>query len=253
MCLCLFALNEHDEYPFILLANRDEFRNRPSAKADFWNDHSNVLGGRDLKEMGTWLGVTQEGRIAFLTNHRNMDSVKKEAPTRGKLVSEYLTSNESPDNYVNSIENPKAYNGFNLMVGTPEALTYFSNVAHSSITVTKGIHGLSNALLDTSWPKVDSGKEQLTEAISDNKVDLDNLFEILSDPKEAQDKNLPETGIGLEWERKLSSRFINMPTYGTVCSTVILVNRKRELIFEERTFSGNGQSVASSKHQFAIK
>lgn len=243
MCLCLFAIDQHDEFPFILLANRDEFRARPAAKAAFWEDHPEVLAGRDLEGMGTWLGINTRGEIAFLTNYRHPDYFNRKGPTRGKLVSDFLTTEMDAASYLSSIENPEAYNGFNLVAGKPSELLYYSNVEGTPRPISKGIHGLSNAFLDTSWPKVDDGKKRLQSAIAANQLQTDHLFSILQDDHLAADDQLPETGVPRDLEKLLSAKFINTPNYGTVCSTVIRVDRNGRCLFEEKTFDTEGNEV----------
>jgi len=247
MCLCLFAVNEHDEFPFILIANRDEFRKRPAAKADFWADYPNVLAGRDLEGMGTWLGTNKAGKIAFLTNYRHPDFFNRKGPTRGTLVSNFLIGDDNGESYLQSIENTEAYNGFNLVVGTATELFFYSNVENEIKAITSGIHGLSNAFLDTSWPKVDDGKAKLKAAIESNTLDSDNLFSILHDSSFAKTEDLPETGVAPELEKVLSAKFINTPDYGTVCSTVIKFDRNDNCFFEERTFNAMGARIAEVK------
>lgn len=251
MCLCLFALDQHDEFPFILIANRDEFRNRPAAPAAFWQDHPQVLAGRDLEAMGTWLGTNKRGEIAFLTNYRHPDYFNRKGPTRGKLVADFLTSDLDAEAYLKSIENPKAYNGFNLVVGRPSSLFYFANANEQLEKIESGIHGLSNAFLNTSWPKVDEGKAKLQAAIESNEISSENLFSILHDSSFAKDEELPETGVGYELEKMLSAKFINSPQYGTVCSTVIKIDRSGNCSFEERSFDTEGEEIEAV--QFELK
>lgn len=243
MCLCLFAINESEEFPLILIANRDEFRKRPTAKADFWPDHPSILAGRDLEGMGTWLGVSTEGRIAFLTNYRHPDFFNRKGPTRGSLVSNFLKGDKDAEVYLRSIANPEAYNGFNLVVGTPERLFYYSNVENKIKVIDSGIHGLSNAFLNTPWPKVDDGKVKLKTAVETSILEPDALFWILNDSSFARPEDLPQTGVGPELEKVLSAKFINTPTYGTVCSTVVLVDRNGRFHFHERGFDTDGKET----------
>ncbi|MGB0918295.1 MAG: NRDE family protein [Flavobacteriales bacterium] len=250
MCLCLFAINESEEFPFILIANRDEYRKRPAAKAAFWDDQPNVLAGRDLEGMGTWLGTNTAGKIAFLTNYRHPDFFGRKGPTRGTLVSNFLTSDISGDSYLNAIENPKAYNGFNLVTGTFKELFYFSNVENKVRKIENGVHGLSNAFLDTSWPKVTKGKAQLREAIKSNNLDTNYLFGILKDELLPNSDLLPDTGVGAELEKVLSPKFINTKDYGTVCSTVVRVDRNGKVLFEERTFNAEGSQIDAAEYSF---
>ncbi|MBP9152105.1 MAG: NRDE family protein [Flavobacteriales bacterium] len=250
MCLCLFAINESEEFPFILIANRDEYRKRPAAKADFWKDEPNVLAGRDLEGMGTWLGTNKAGKIAFLTNYRHPNFFGRKGPTRGTLVSNFLTSDVDGESYIKSIENPEAYNGFNLVVGTAKKLFFYSNVENEIKPITSGIHGLSNAFLNTSWPKVDDGKAKLKVAIEANPFDTDKLFSILHDSSFAKEEDLPQTGVGREFEKLLSAKFINTPDYGTVCSTVIKFDRNGTCFFNERTFDADGNEVTEVGFDF---
>lgn len=252
MCLCLFAIDQHDEYPFILIANRDEFRNRPSAQASFWEDHPNVLAGRDLEAMGTWLGINKGGEIAFLTNYRHPDYFDRKGPSRGNLVSDFLTSDIDAESYLRSIENPKAYNGFNLVVGKPSTLFYFANANERMEKIESGVHGLSNAFLNTSWPKVDDGKAKLKAAINADKLDNEELFTILGDDHTAKLEELPNTGVGTEIERVLSPKFINTKEYGTVCSTVVKMSRNGAFFFEERRFDDLGNENGKVSFQVTI-
>ncbi len=250
MCLCLFAVNAHDEFPFILIANRDEFRTRPASKAALWEDQPNVLAGKDLQGMGTWLGMNKSGKIAFLTNYRHPDYFNRKGPTRGTLVSNFLTSERNGKEYLDSIQKPKEYNGFNLVVGSPDELFYYSNVEGKVKPINPGVHGLSNAFLNTSWPKVDDGKEKLKSAIEQNNLSSDSLFSILADGSFAHETELPSTGVSSELEKVLSAKFINTPNYGTVCSTVIKINRQGKCFFEEKTFNEKG--LESGKVSFEL-
>jgi len=200
MCLILFAWKAHRNFPLILMANRDEFYERPTAPAAFWNDASGLLAGRDLQEGGTWLGITRRGKLAALTNYRDPASVKPHAPSRGHLVSDYLRNRQTPENYIRRIT-PKAaqYNGFNLLVGNEAALFCFSNRSGLK-AVSPGIHGMSNHLLDTPWPKVEKGKRALDELL-DRKGNPSPaaLLDLLTDRSHPPDGQLPVTGAGLDW------------------------------------------------------
>jgi uncharacterized protein with NRDE domain len=253
MCVCLFAIDQHDEYPFILLANRDEFRARPAAKAAFWQDHPEVLAGRDLEGMGTWLGINTRGEVAFLTNYRHPNYFHRKGPTRGKLVSEFLSTEADAETYLTSMKNAEAYNGFNLVAGKPSELFYFSNVQGTPEPIGSGIHGLSNAFLNTPWPKVDDGKFKLKQAIETDALNSANLFSILQDARMADDGNLPDTGVGQELEKLLSAKFINTPSYGTVCSTVVKIDRHRNCYFEEKTFDVHGNEADKMEYLITLE
>jgi uncharacterized protein with NRDE domain len=253
MCLILFAWKVLPDFPLVLAANRDEFYERPSAPADFWEDAPDLLAGRDLRDGGTWLGVTREGRVAALTNYRDPASLKTGAPSRGILVSDYLRGRENPEAYLGRIA-PEAdcFNGFNLLVGDADELLCFSNRGARE-RLQPGIYGLSNHLLDTPWPKVAQGKSALKALLQAEKgVAPEALFALLADRTRPPDDRLPDTGVGLEWERVLSPLFIESPAYGTRSSTVLLIDRDGCMTFIERVFNGAADPWMTARFEFQI-
>lgn len=238
MCLIFFSLNQHPTYKLIVAANRDEFYERRTAPADYWTDHPDLLAGRDLEAQGTWLGMTTTGKLSLLTNYRDPKNIDPRAPSRGKLVSDFLTGNEFPDAYLSTLE-PHAhrYNGFNLIVGNTNELWYLSNYANGRKKLTAGFFGLSNHLLDSAWPKVERGKDKLKPLFEKSLLQPEELFEVMYDDKRAADEKLPDTGIGLERERALSSMFIKTNNYGSRCTTVILVDKNNHALFAERVYN----------------
>lgn len=243
MCLIVFAFEAHPLYRLVLAANRDEFYSRPTAPAAFWTEFPFVLAGRDLAAGGTWLGISKTGRFAAVTNYRD-----PLAPTgkksRGDLTKDFLTGQARAENFLFEIkENKTAYSGFNLLVGDfgveNAGLKYFSNRGRQIADVQPGIYGLSNALLDTNWHKVEKSKSRLSEILQRNdEIVAADLFEILADREFAPDEKLPETGVGLMVERVLSPAFIKTPDYGTRSSTVLLVERNGRITFVEKTVAG---------------
>jgi len=252
MCLLLFAWRVHADYPLVLAANRDEFYERPSAPADFWDAEPEILAGRDLKEGGTWLGITRTGRIAALTNYRDPASFKASAPSRGGLVSGYLRGDENARNYLEGLAlDACKYNAFNLLLGDCSSLYYFSNRGAQKC-LEPGIYGISNTLIDVPWPKVLLGKRKLAKLLAGKgKPTSERLFELLSDRTRPPDDQLPETGVGLEWERVLSSLFIQSPFYGTRSSTVLLVDNNGRMTFAERVFNEHGAPWMTTKTAFS--
>jgi len=253
MCLILLSYKQHPVYPLVFAANRDEFYDRPTAQASFWEDRPELLAGRDLKEGGTWLGITRGGRMAALTNYRDPASLKLQAPSRGWLVKDYLCGREDADKYLKKLtNNADQYNGFSLILGDPFHLYYFSNRG-GRIELTPGLYGLSNALLNTPWPKVESGKRKLGTLLAQTgEPSPEDLFSILKDETQPGDGQLPDTGIGLEWERILSSMFITSPVYGTRSSSLLLVDRQRQVTFIERTYNGGSGPRATAKFGFRM-
>lgn len=255
MCLILFAHDAHPRYSLILAANRDEFHDRSTAAAGFWPEAPSLLAGRDLQEGGTWLGITRSGRIAALSNYRENPHHRNHARSRGILPLEVLCGGSPPDDYLVSLEATAAsYCGFNLVFGTPGRLSYFSNRGTPLPTVPPGIHGLSNRLLDTPWPKVKRGKELLLRLLErEEHPDPENLFLLLSDRLAPPDDRLPDTGFGLDWERTLAPIFITSPGYGTRSSTVILIDREGYVTFMERSFTPDAEAAATLSFRFRIE
>lgn len=239
MCVIFFAYKIHPKFPLILLANRDEFYDRPTEKAKNWEDFPNIFAGRDLVGGGTWLGINNSGKFAAVTNYRQPNAPKG-IQSRGHLTADFLKTDESAENYLQRIEAQKDdFSGFNLIVGEISArkneLFYYSNRGGKIQKLPSGIYGLSNHLLDTPWRKVEKGKEFLRENLFEN-FSKDVSFQLLNDKTLADDEDLPDTGIGFEREKLLSAIFIETPIYGTRCSTVLTVNNDFKFDFEEKVF-----------------
>lgn len=240
MCIIYFAYNFHPQDPLVLIANRDEFYERPTVAAGYWNDHPEIFAGRDLVGEGTWLGITRGGRIAAVTNYREPGAAKGSI-SRGDLVAGFLKSDRPPEDYLAEIDARKFdYSGFNLLVGEfrseSSELFYFSNRGGSIRKLSPGVYGLSNHLLDTAWPKVRAGKERFRNLTSSASLEIDPLFELLADESLAADAELPDTGIGYESEKALSAIFIKTPIYGTRSSTVVTFDNAFTGRLEERVF-----------------
>lgn len=251
MCLILVAWQAHPDFPLVVAANRDEFFKRRTASADFWADRPQVLAGRDLEAGGTWMGITRGGRFAALTNFRDPASHKPDAPSRGRLVADFLTGDAGINDYLDSL-NPTAYNGFNLLLGDGKCLVAFNNVSMQRHELTAGIYGLSNHLLDTPWPKVGAGKTALQAALNALTNDAP-LFHLLRDDTIHPDAELPATGVPLEWERLLSAAFIRSADYGTRCSTVVKVGSDGTATFDEQSWlPGASSTIAGERRRFRL-
>ena len=236
MCLIVFGYKVLKEYPLVLAANRDEFYRRPTAAMQFWEACPDILTGKDLEQGGTWFGIHKTGTFAALTNYRDPASLKQNAPSRGEIIIDFLNSDKSPKRFIHDFR-PRAqlYNGFNLIFGNTDHLFWFTNLTGRIEEINPGIHGLSNRFLNTPWPKVESGKKAL-EKILHGSISTDHLFSFLKDRSRPDDDRLPETGIGLEWERILSPLFIESDTYGTRSSTAMLADRNGNMNITERTY-----------------
>jgi uncharacterized protein with NRDE domain len=255
MCLIAFAWKAHSRYRLVVAANRDEHHSRPTAPAAFWEDAPELFAGRDLKERGTWMGVTAGGRFSALTNYRDPTEFKAGAPTRGQLVANFLRERTQPFEYAEQLGAIQyMYNGFNLLVGDEHTLWYVGNRAGAPREVERGSHSLSNALLDTPWPK-GVGLQGALDAALQSRMEtgelIASLFNALAGREVAPDAQLPQTGVGLERERELSPRMIVAPLYGTRSATVLLVGNDGSVEVAERSFAPDGSTTGEVRQAIA--
>ena len=238
MCLILIAHQFTDQTPLLVLANRDEFYDRPTAAAALWEECGELIAGRDLASGGSWFGA-RGLRWASVTNVRE-NKHRHSHRSRGWLVRDYLLSKDPPQEFLLKIaEQVTEYAGFNLLLGDDKELWYCSNRGPAAQRLEPGIYGLSNHLLDTPWPKVKRGKDALLGLVSYAQIDLDQAFAILADTTLAADADLPDTGIPLAWERALSAVFISTKNYGTRCSTLLMRSSGNRHLFTERRFAAS--------------
>ncbi len=256
MCLILIAHRADPRYRLVVAANRDEFFRRPTAPADYWSDAPHVLGGRDLEKGGTWLGIATDGRWAAVTNFRDGTSPEPGTGSRGGLVAGYLCGSARAQAYVASMEQcAHEYHGFNLLAGDGAGVHYLSNKDDGPIMLAPGVYGLSNHLLDSSWPKVERGKLAVREVLAGTaKPDklIETMLAALSDRNIAEERALPSTGISKDWEKLLSATFIGAPGYGTRASTVLLIDREGEVHFRERSFGERVELIEDRRYRFAL-
>lgn len=244
MCLIVFAWQVVPSVPLIAAANRDEFYARPTEPAHWWTNFSDIYAGRDLEGGGTWMGIRNAdtkrkyNRFAAVTNVRAPQFMKPRNTTRGRLVSDFLESDMTPEEYIAYIKkDAHKYNGFNLLVGDADTMIWFSNCGYGrSINgkpLSPGIYGLSNALLNDPWPKVVHTRAQFASLLG-QRAPMEAYFEMLSDTTPAPDALLPNTGIGLEREKALSSVCIITPEYGTRASTLAQLYDDKPPVLDER-------------------
>lgn len=245
MCLVLIAYRIHPHYPLVLAANRDEFHARPAAPMHWWIDGPPILAGRDLQAGGTWCGLDSRGRLALVTNYRDPSLPKPQQSSRGALVPAFLRGRQSAREFVHdAAARAFRYAGFSLLAMDESGLGYaISHPEPEARMLEPGIYGLSNRQLDAPWPKLLRSRQRFEREIADGDAMPARLFDILSDRTIADDAALPDTGIGLAWERLLSSPFIVSAEYGTRCSTVILINRHGDVTVEERSHSADGATT----------
>ena len=254
MCLIVFAKNIHPKFKLIFAANRDEFYNRPSEQAEFWPEYPDLLAGKDFQAGGTWLGITKQGRFAAITNFRDLKNLKNDAPSRGNLTLNFLISDISPTDYYAKLKpNLNKYNGFNLLLGTIDELFYFSNMTDGIKKIETGIHGISNAILDTPWPKVKKGTQDLHKLLQQDEIHAFEVIDILKNSNPAKDEELPDTEVGLELERMLSPIFIKSEKYGTRCSSVVMVDKENNVKFVEKFFFDGIGHFSNREFKFSIE
>jgi uncharacterized protein with NRDE domain len=253
MCLVVVALSAHPRYSLVVAANRDEYHARAALPAH-WGDRApyvGMLAGRDLAAGGTWMGVRGDGRWALVTNVREGRDGDTTAPSRGELVPGVLNA-PSASGLSALRQKAAAYNGFNLLAGDAGSAAWMSNRVPDVRALAHGVHGLSNARLDTPWPKVTRTRDAVDAWAARGDDDLAPLFAALADRTRAADADLPATGVPLDWERVLSAPFIVSADYGTRCSTVLAIGRDGGARFVERSFDALGNATGDVAFEFDV-
>ena len=251
MCLISFSWQPEARYPLVLVANRDEFYARPTDKVHYWEDNPNILGGRDRQANGSWLAVNKNGRFAAVTNYREIPVVQGEL-SRGNLVRDFLETNQPPEEYLHVIHSQAdKFSGFNLLIGDKSGIYYYSNRMNRIVSLQPGVHALCNHLLDTPWPKLAAAKQGISSVLDENNhCKPETLIEMMSSASQASDENLPSTGISLERERLLSSRFIASDDYGTRNTSVLMLDDQGTLSWIEQNYSEQG--LAGERMEFKL-
>lgn len=253
MCLITFALNQHPHYPFILVANRDEFYPRPSQQMHYWPDMPEILAGRDEKLGGTWLGFHSNGKFCAVTNFRRPSESTQPLLSRGQLVTDALVSQSSTQQHLAQLTASRhEYGLYNLLIADKTGIYFSDNQPLSSqrknskdqaltAKLKPDLYGLCNASLDTPWPKLEATKDQLRQIITDDLVSLDNLDKLLNDTRQAPLHSLPKTGISAQWEQALSSQFIALENYGTRAKTIVLQDSSGYTQIREISYNASGE------------
>ena len=251
MCLILLAYKIHPDYPFILAANRDEYYQRPTMGAHWWQDRPTLLAGKDLQRGGTWLGLTRQGRFAAITNVREGRPHQPSPRSRGDLPLQFLDGTGNDASFIERLNDSRAeYNGYNLLFGSIDKINYFSNRQADRTVLEPGLYGLSNAELDTPWPKVVTGKTALAAVTANSELSAVGIFSILESTATAPDYLLPDTGVGLSLERQLSAICISGTTYGTRSSCVLLIDRRNRVTFLEKERAPERSPIKEYSFQF---
>lgn len=251
MCLIVLDWQPQGNPSLQVAANRDEFHDRPSAPLHVWPDAPKVMAGRDQVSGGTWLGVSTDGRFAALTNYRDPARQRPDARSRGALVADFLTGQmPAAEHAAACVREAAQYNGFNLLLCDGRDLIWVGHGGgHTprSALLQPGLHALSNHLPGTPWPKLVRAREAFARVTGETSgattdAQVNALFELLLDPTPAADTDLPDTGVSLEWERRLSPVFIAGDDYGTRSRTVLVIDPAAIRIEERRHGPGGGET-----------
>ncbi|MGI9274810.1 MAG: NRDE family protein [Endozoicomonas sp.] len=257
MCLIVFSWQPEAEYPLALAANRDEFYRRPTRPVHFWEDHSDIIGGRDLEAGGTWMAFNRDGRFAAVTNYREVPPPRGKF-SRGKLISDYLKNSLAAREYLASVaavieDSPDDWSGFNLLAGDSSGLYYYSNRSDSIQSLDPGLYGLSNRLLDTPWPKLQKAKQDLQALLdSHNYAAPERIVSIMHNPTQYPDDQLPDTGVEMKTERLLSSCFIASPDYGTRNTSALVLHSSGKLLWHEQLYETEGTKGEFMQFELAL-
>lgn len=256
MCLLALAIGQSKAWPLLLASNRDEFFHRPTRPLARWRSDSGelIISGRDELAGGTWLGLTPGGRVALLTNVREPIAAVG-ARSRGQLPLAWLHSSLAPDDFLARLD-AQAYSGFNLVVGDMRTGNWRwasnrkpteSGVAAGwqQRALSPGVYGLSNAFLDTPWPKTQQLKRAMQAALVGGGNPTKVLWPALADAKEASLTEMPQTGVAPDVERQLSSAWVRFADgrYGTRASTLVQASPAAQgwaVEVQEKTWSPEG-------------
>ncbi len=253
MCLILFAYNHLEQYKLVLITNRDEYHHRKAKQADFWLEQPSIFGGIDCVAGGSWLSVDKAGRLAAVTNVRKPPFGQTAKHSRGDLVKDFLSTNLPASDYLAELKsNDGDFGLFNLLLFDDSGLWHYSSDTHQAQLIQKGIHGVSNATLNTPWPKLKNGCECLRQELNSDELNTENLLNILQSQQKPNDSELPNTGVSHEFEQLLSPIFIRNNEYGTRCSTLITIDQHNTLIFHELSYNPEGAIMTKVLQQIKI-
>lgn len=253
MCLLVLAWLSHPRYRLVVAGNRDEFHDRPAAPLGWWTDAPGILAGRDQRAGGTWMGVSRSGRFGVVTNFRNVEAAAAEgSPSRGQLVPRYLGERDDPGRFLETLrESARQFSGFNLLVGGPNTLHYYSNAVEVGPgELPPGIYGLSNHRLDEPWPKLTRTRARFAAALETDDPAPADLLDLLADREPAGPDAPAATGLPADLERALSAPFVRHDRYGTRCSTLVRVEHGGRTVVHERRFDPSGAHCGSSRFEF---
>lgn len=246
MCILFIALNRHPDYPLIICANRDEFHHRATQPMHLWPGPEGITAGKDLKAGGTWLGFNKLKQVSALTNIRDLSATQEDRLSRGDLVLKALKG-ELDQAWLTLHKD--SYNPFNLLYQQGDKLFVFNSRNGSHTQLVDGFHAVSNGDLDDIWPKMAIGQQALEQTIS-QQTDLqpETLLPMMLDQTLPDESCLPNTGVSLEWERRLATIFINHPEYGTRSTSILLWHKSDKLDCLEVRYNTKGKELSRDKY-----
>ncbi|AGS39832.1 hypothetical protein CYCME_1507 [Cycloclasticus zancles 78-ME] len=252
MCLIIFKYQPNDLYKLVLVANRDEYYQRATQAAGYWPDQPHIFGGIDHVAGGSWLSTDTSGRLAALTNVRKPPFIENTKLSRGHLVRDFLSQQSTAPDFIEKLKKRRAdYGLFNLLLMDHTGLWYYSNDSLHVQQVPAGIHGLCNASLNTPWPKLSTATAAVEKSLASNKIDPFELLSTMQSRTQANDQDLPNTGISLEFERFLSPIFIQGKDYGTRCTTLLTVD-ELSVKFLEISYDSSGEITGDVKEEIEL-
>ncbi|MEM1114102.1 MAG: NRDE family protein [Pseudomonadota bacterium] len=258
MCLIIFSHQPDSDLPLVVAANRDEYHARATKPSAFWNDHPGVFAGRDLVGGGTWMGITRSGRFAAITNFRDPQASDPAPRSRGELTLDFLAGNDDPATYLQRVASRASeYAGYSLLVGSARELWHQSNAGDSSQRqprpLAPGLYGLSNANLDTPWPKVQRGKAVMAELLNSRAVSHDTLATAVNSAELANPEALKLQDLTADMDALLSAQFITAGPYGTRACTTLWMGEGGEVSFLERSYNEDGRETHQSWAHFTVE
>lgn len=248
MCLLLVAVDAAPGLPLLVLGNRDEFHGRDSAPAARWDEDKRVVGGRDLVAGGSWLGLRNDGRFAAVTNLRT--GVPATAPkSRGSLVRNFLLGDATPVVYLDLLRTQFAdYGPFNLVVGNRDGAYALGSSEGLLRPLRRGVHVISNGAIGVHWPKTERLQRRFGELVRNGHVnDEASVLDLLLDETQPADEDLPDTGVGLDLERRLAPVFIRGDRYGSRASSLLVRHQDGSVVLRERRFGPNAQAQGEDR------
>lgn len=247
MCILFAGLSSHKQYPLIICANRDEYHVRPTAAAHVWSGESQIIAGKDLQAGGSWLGINHKGEFAAITNIREPSAHQPGRLSRGELVIKALEGRLS-NTWLT--QHSPSYNPFNLIYQQKNSLFCFNSIKQTNQRLNQGFHAISNGFINEPWPKMTKGLQALQTACQQSEINSESLINLMQDESLPKDSELPNTGINLEWEKRLASIFIRHPDYGTRSTSIITKDINGLTTFLEVRY--NAQGVELSREKFSL-